>query len=128
MTRLPDAVRLQALHPFRELPAPPGFQKVWEKHFFACLHQLPIAQLVEPLALGPDDVQVPVASARALVQDHGRSLLIWIVGSDYPWLGHRLEQLGLVNEDTPGFESVENAMALLQAPAGAPAKGVTVAS
>jgi len=127
MVGIPDAVRLQATHPFRELPAPPGFQKVWEEPFFACLHPLPMAQLVEPLELGPDDVESAVGSARALVRGHGRSLLIWMVGSDQAWLGPRLEELGLVNEDTPGFESVENAMALLEAPAGAAAKGVTVA-
>ena len=108
MVAIPEAVRLQALHPFRELPAPPGFEKVWERHFFACLHPLPIAQLVEPSDLGPGDVESAVEGARALVREHGKSLLIWMVGADYAWLGPRLEQLGLVNEDTPGFEAVEN--------------------
>ena len=116
---IPEPVRRQALHPFRELPLPPGFTKVEREHLLGFLHPLPFAQAVEPRDLEQDDVEAAVEDARALVRDHGRSLLIWLVGPDYPWLGQRLEALGLVQEDTPGFESVENAMALLEAPAGA---------
>jgi hypothetical protein len=123
---IPEPVRLQALHPFRELPTPPGFKKVEREHFLAYLHPMPVAQVVEPRELDPDDIGAAVEGARAIVRDHGRSLLIWLVGPDYPWLGSRLEELGLGNRDTPGFESVENAMALVERPPGATPEDVEV--
>jgi GNAT superfamily N-acetyltransferase len=126
MTEIPDAVRRQALHPFRELPSVPGFERIDHGTFIAWLHAMPMAQLVEPLALSPDDVRAAVEEARAIVRAHGRSLLIWMIGSDQRRLGLELEQLGLVNADTPGFEAVENAMALLEPPAGATPTDVSV--
>ena len=45
-------------------------------------------------------------------------MLIWLVGPEHRWLGERLEELGLVNADTPGFEATENAMALTGPPLG----------
>jgi hypothetical protein len=60
------------------------------------------------------------------VREHGRSLLIWLLGPDHRRLGARLEAAGLVNTEAPGFEATENAMALLRRPAGEPAPDVQV--
>ncbi len=111
-------MRRQALDPFRELPAPPGFRKVERGHLLVVLHPLPFAQIVEPGDLGRDEVGAAVEEARTLVREHGRSLLIWLVGPEHRWLGELLEELGLVNADTPGFEATENAMALTERPLG----------
>ena len=89
---------------------------------------MPFAQLVEPHGLEPEHVREAVDDARVLVRDHGRSLLIWLVGPDYEWLGPQLEQLGLAHDDTPGFEAVENAMALVEPPKGDPPADVVVQS
>jgi hypothetical protein len=113
-----EGVRRQALHPFRELPAPPGFRKVERGGLLVILHPLPFAQVVEPGDLARDEVGAAVEEARMLVREHGRSLLIWLVGPDHRWLGERLGELGLVNTDTPGFEATENAMALTRRPVG----------
>ena len=119
-------VRQLALHPFRELPAPPGFRKVDRGRLLAVLHPLPFAQIVEPGELAEEQVGGAVEEARALVRGHGRSLLIWLVGPEHRWLGAKLESFGLVNADTPGFEAVENAMVLTQRPSGDPPAEVQV--
>ena len=111
-------MRRQALDPFRELPAPPGFEKVERGRLLAILHPLPFAQIVEPGDLARDEAGAAVEEARTLVREHGRSLLIWLVGPEHRWLGELLEELGLVNADTPGFEATENAMALTERPLG----------
>jgi hypothetical protein len=115
---VPEPVCRQALHPFRELPVPPGFEKVERGRFLVILHPLPFAQIVEPGDLAEDGVGAVVDETRSLVREHGRSLLIWLVGPEHRWLGQRLEELGLVNADTPGFEATENAMALTARPLG----------
>jgi hypothetical protein len=113
-----EAVRRQALNPFLELPLPPGFRRVEREHFTAFLHPRPFAQVIEPGTLRQDDVGSAVGDARSLVREHGRSLLIWLVGPDHRWVGPLLEEHGLANVDTPGFEAVENAMALVSTPTG----------
>jgi GNAT superfamily N-acetyltransferase len=118
IVEFPEGVLRQALHPFRVLPAPPGFQRVECGRFLAMLHPLPFAQIVEPGDLAPDEVGAAVEEARTVVREHSRSLLIWLVGPEHRWLGERLEELGLVNADTPGFEATENAMALTGPPPG----------
>ena len=105
---------------------PPGFEKVERGRFLVILHPLPFAQIVEPSDLARDEVGAAVEEARTLVREHGRSLLIWLVGPDHRWLGQRLEGLGLVNADTPGFEATENAMALTERPLGATPRDVEV--
>jgi hypothetical protein len=123
---MPESVRRQALHPFRELPTPPGWRKVDSGRFLAILHPLPFAQIVEPGELSEEEVAGAVEEARALVRKHGRSLLIWLLGPDHPRLGARLEAAGLVNTETPGFEATENAMALTRPPLGEPPTDVEV--
>jgi hypothetical protein len=123
---MPEPVRRQALHPFRELPTPPGWRKVDSRRFLAILHPLPFAQIVEPGELSEEEVGGAVEEARALVREHGRSLLIWLVGPEQRRLGERLEEFGLVNAETPGFEATENAMALTRRPLGEPPTDVEV--
>ena len=111
---IPEPVRRQALHPFRELPTPPGWRKVDRGRFLVVLHPLPFAQIVEPGELSEEEVAAAVEEARTLVREHGRSLLFWLLGPEHRRLGASLEALGLVNTDTPGFEQTENAMARQQ--------------
>jgi GNAT superfamily N-acetyltransferase len=104
------------MHSFWELPPIPGTAIVQRAHYRAFLHRMPIPQVVEPRSLGPDDVEAAVLDSHALVSRHGAKLLAWWTGVDHPWLGTKLEALGLRNEDASGFESVENAMALVEPP------------
>jgi hypothetical protein len=104
------------MHSFWELPPIPGTEIVEREHYRAFLHRLPIPQIVEPRTLGPEDVEAAVADSRALVRKHGAKLLAWWTGVEHPWLGMHLEACGLRNEDASGFESVENAMALIHPP------------
>ncbi len=85
----------------------------------AMLHQFPYAQPVEPRdGLTVSDLDAAIDEARTLVREHGREMLVWMTGPDHPWLADALAERGLRNEDCPGFESVENAMVLLDPPAG----------
>lgn len=127
MRTIPEAVRKQALHPFCILRPVPGWTVVDGAHVLAALHQLPYPQVVEPReGLTGADIDAAIGEARRLVREHGRDVLIWLVGPDQPWLAGALADRGLRNEDSPGFESVENAMALLNAPAGAASRDVEV--
>jgi GNAT superfamily N-acetyltransferase len=124
---IPEPVRRQALHPFLELPSPPGCFKVERGAFTAGLHPMPIAQVVDPGELEPAVVGAAIAEARAVVRAHGRSLLAWLVGPEHRWLGPELARHGLVHADTPGFEAIENAMALVRRPDANTPGGVVVA-
>ena len=127
MVNLPDSVRRQALHAFSTLPSMPGTTLVEGDYCFAALHPLPFPQAIEPRpGLVAVDVDAAIAEARELVRDHGREQLIWLTGPDHPWLAEALAERGLRNEDSPGFESVENAMALLHPPAGAAGENVEI--
>ena len=124
---IPDAVRRQALHAFLTLRRVPGWKVVEGAHVVAALHSLPYPQPIEPLdMLTEANVDAAVAEARALVREHGREVLIWVTGPDHPWLADALAQRGLRNEDSPGFESVENAMALIDTPAGGGGEDIEV--
>jgi hypothetical protein len=123
---IPANVRQQALHPFREVLLPVGWERVERENILVCLHPLPIAKIVEPVNVGPGEVDAAVADAHAILRERGSSLAVWWVAPEHAWLAGDLEQRGLVNGDTPGFEPVENAMALVEAPAGGGADGIVV--
>lgn len=124
---IPEAVRKQALHAFSILAAVPGWTVIEGTYVVAALHQLPFPQPVEPRAdLKESDVDAAISEARQLVREHGRDRLIWVAGPDHPWLADALAERGLRNQDSPGFESVENAMALINAPAGEGGEDVEV--
>ena len=112
------AVLALALHPFRELPTAPGIERVELDGVLCFFHPYPNAQPVEPLGLAADDVPAAVATARGAGRERGKRLQVWWIAPEDSGLGPALEREGLVNEDTPGFEAVENAMALVQPPAG----------
>lgn len=123
-----DGVRRQALHPFSALPPMPGWSLVEGLFVFAALHPLPYPQPIEPRhGLTVRDVDAATDEARALVREHGGEMLVWLTGPDHPWLGDALAQRGLRNEDCPSFEAVENAMALVDPPAGDGGEDVQVA-
>jgi hypothetical protein len=113
---VPRAVRELALHPFRELPPSPGFERIERDGYLLVLNPYPGAQVVEPIDVASEDVEKAVASTRKTARERGKSLLAWWVGPDRQDLEERLETAGLVHEDTPGFEAVENAMVLLEPP------------
>ena len=105
---------------------PVGWERVERESILVCLHPLPIAKIVEPLKVGPGNVEAAVDDARAIVRERGSSLVVWWVAPEHIAIGEHLEQLDLVNSDTPGFEPIENAMALVEAPAGDWAEGILV--
>lgn len=113
-----ESTREQALHPFRELPSPTGWKHIEGNYVTACLHPIPIAQIIEPKEIRQADIEPAVAEAREIVRESGSAVLIWWLDPDHAWLGEHLEGCGLVNEETPGFEATENAMALVQPPLG----------
>jgi hypothetical protein len=123
---IPANVRQQALHPFREVLLPVGWERVERESILICFHPLPIAKIVEPLNVGPGNVEAAVDDARTIVRERGNSLVVWWVAPEHTAIGEHLEQLGLVNSDTPGFEPIENAMALVETPAGDWAEGILV--
>jgi GNAT superfamily N-acetyltransferase len=125
---IPHDVRTQALHPFSTLPLLPGWRLVEGTHVFAALHPLPYPQPIEPRdGLTVTNVDAAIDEARTLVREHDREMLVWLAGPDHPWLADALARRGLRNEDSPGFESVENAMALVDPPASNGGEEVDVA-
>ena len=123
---IPAAVRRQALHPFQELLLPFGWKRVDGERVTVCFHSYPIAKVVEPTNVEPGDVDAAVAEAREIARVEGTDRLVWWVEPAYEWLGPELEQRGVLHEVTPGFELVENAMALVEPPSGKSSEGVTV--
>lgn len=113
---VPRAVRDLALHPFRELPPSPGSERVERDGYLLLLNPFPSAQIVEPVDVAPDDVAEAVESVRRLARERGKSLLAWWIGPEQRELEQPLETAGLVHQDTPGFEAVENAMVILEPP------------
>jgi GNAT superfamily N-acetyltransferase len=105
----------------------PGWKVAKGAHVVAALHPLPYPQPIEPRdSLTEANLDAALNEARALVREHGREVLLWLTGPDHSWLADALAQHGLRNEDSPGFESVENAMALIDTPAGNGGEGVEV--
>lgn len=113
---VPKAVLELALHPFRELPPAPSSERIERDGYLLLLNPYPSAQVVEPIDVSPEDVEAAVASAREIAGERGKSLLAWWLAPDRHHLEKRFEAAGLVHEDTPGFEAVENAMVLLEPP------------
>jgi GNAT superfamily N-acetyltransferase len=90
------------------------------------MNKFPGAQLVQPLDLRAEDVPETVEWSRAVAREHGKETLAWWLGPANDHLGEALEALGIANADTPGFEAVENALVLVEPPAGGPVDGVEV--
>jgi hypothetical protein len=112
------ALRALALHPFRELPASPGFERIERDGILLAFDPYPNAQIVEPLDLDVGAVPTAVAAARAAARQRGKQRLAWWIAPERDDLSPALEQEGLVNKDTPGYEAIENAMVLVDPPNG----------
>jgi ribosomal protein S18 acetylase RimI-like enzyme len=123
---IPEPVRRQAVHPFRELYTPPDVKLVDGPGFTIGVNKNRNAQVVVLNDDGPEDVAAAVEAARAIAREHDKQVLAWWVAPEYDRLRAPLEKLGLVNEDTPGFEAIENGMALVTPPTGEPVEGVDV--
>jgi GNAT superfamily N-acetyltransferase len=74
----------------------------------------------------PDDVPRIVEASREAARSRGKATVAWWVPPEDDDLAAPLEALGLVNEDTPGFEAIENAMALVAEPAVELAPGLEI--
>ena len=123
---IPEPVRRLAVHPFVELPRPPEIEVVELDGAVLGINPWPGAQIVSIVGDGPSDVAAAVDAARAVARDRGKDTLGWWVAPEHDFVAPELEAAGLVNEDTPGFEAIENAMVLLAAPAGGRVEGVEV--
>lgn len=123
---IPEPVRELAVYPFRVLPKPPDIERVPFDGAWASFNRWPNAQMVFLDGDGPSDVAAVVAGTRAAARARGKTTLAWWVPPENDALAPALEACGLVNEDTPGFEAVENAMALVEEPAAQIAPGLEV--
>jgi GNAT superfamily N-acetyltransferase len=123
---IPAEVRRLALDPFGELPTPRDVELVDLGGALLSLNAWPTAQVVRPVGVTPEGVAATVESARTVARDRGKQVLVWWVTSEHGDLVPALEDAGLVNADTPGFEAVENGMALVSPPAGQPADDVRI--
>ena len=90
------------------------------------VNRWPTAQIVSMRDGGPADVAATVTAARAAGRERGKTILAWWVPPDQDHVAPALEAAGLVNQDTPGFEAIENALALLGPPRGDSVDGVEV--
>lgn len=123
----PEEVRRLAVDPFGELPTPRENELVEVDGAILNINPWPTAQIVRPVGAGPADVAATVEAARDAARERGKPTLAWWITSEYHGLSPALEEAGLVHTDTPGFEAVENGMALLSPPTRKPADDVQVA-
>jgi GNAT superfamily N-acetyltransferase len=120
-------VRRLAVDPFGELPTPRENELVELDGAIVTINPWPTAQIVRPVGAGPADVAATVEAARDAARERGKPTLAWWITSEHAGLSSVLEEAGLANTDTPGFEAVENGMALLSPPTRAPSEDVHVA-
>jgi GNAT superfamily N-acetyltransferase len=123
---VPEPVRRLALNPFHELPVPPEVERIELDGAFVHVDPWPAAQIVGVRGAGPADVAATVEAARAIARERGKTILAWWLPPELAHLAAALETAGLVNEDTPGLEATENALALVEPPAGGAVDGVEV--
>ena len=119
-------MRRLALRPFHELPRSPDVEKVELDGAFIALNRWPGAQVVGIREDGPSEVAGTVEAARAVARERGKTILAWWVPPDQDHFASALEAAGLENQDTPGFEAVENALALVDPLLGGHVDGVEV--
>jgi GNAT superfamily N-acetyltransferase len=122
----PDAVREQAVNPWQALPPPPDVELVAIDGATIGFNRLPTAQIIRTDGARPTHPAPAVEAARSAARERGKATLAWWVTPEHDALVPAFESLGLRNADTPGFEAVENAMALVAPPAGEPAGDVDV--
>lgn len=123
---LPEDVRRLAVNPWGELPTPREVELVDLGGAILAINPWPGAQVVRPVGLVPSDVAATVEAARAVARERDKHVLAWWITKEHDGLAPALEAAGLVNEDTPGFEAVENGLALTSPPTGQPAEHVRI--
>jgi GNAT superfamily N-acetyltransferase len=123
---IPDAVRRLAEHPILELPISPSLERIEQAGVVIVVTPFPIAQMIEPVDLALDDVESAVRATRAIGRERGKTVLGWWILPEHDAYVSHLETLGLVNDDSAGFEAIENAMALVTPPQVALGEGVEV--
>ncbi|HEY7422204.1 MAG TPA: hypothetical protein VH541_09345 [Gaiellaceae bacterium] len=124
--QISDAVRRLALDPFGELPTPQEVELVELDGAVLGINPWPAAQIVRPVGIEARQVAATVNQTRAAARERGKRVLAWWITSEYDGLVAALEGAGLVNADTPGFEAVENGMALVSPPTGRAAEDVQI--
>ncbi|HEV2592049.1 MAG TPA: GNAT family N-acetyltransferase [Gaiellaceae bacterium] len=125
MTKIPDAVRRQALHPFFELPTPKNTKTFPLDGAVMTVNPYPSAQMALPTTVDAD-VPALVEQTRAIAREHGKTAIAWWVAPEHDALAPAFEAVGITNRDTPGYEAIENAMALVAEPPGGRPAGVEV--
>lgn len=123
---LPADVRRLALDPFGELPTPREVELIELGGAVVGINPWPGAQIVRPVGLRPSGVAATVEAARAVARERDKRVLAWWITSEHDELAPALEAARLENRDTPGFEAVENALALTSTPTGQPAEHVRI--
>lgn len=123
---IPEPVRELAVYPFRRLRKPPDVERVPFDGAWASFNRWPSAQMVFLEGDGPADVPAVVDAIRAAARTRGKQTLAWWIPPENDNLAPALEACGLANEDTPGFEAIENAMALVEEPAAEIAPGLEI--
>jgi GNAT superfamily N-acetyltransferase len=123
---IPEEVRRLAVDPFGELPKSRDVEVVELDGAVLSINPWPTAQIVRPVGVTPEGVAATVEAARAVGREHGKQVLVWWITSEHDGLVPALEAAGLVNADTPGYEAVENGMALVAPPTGELAHGVRI--
>jgi GNAT superfamily N-acetyltransferase len=114
------------MDPFGMLPTPPDVELVALESAEVAFNPWPSAQIVRPLGDGPADVAAVVEAARAAARERGKTVLAWLITREHDHLVPALEAAGIANADTPGFEAIENALALVSPPPGSRADGVEI--
>ena len=115
---IPANVRRQAVQPWTYLPPPPELELVDIGGATVGFMPWPIAQMIRVDGEGPADVTAAVEAARDAARQRGKEILGWWIAPEHDHLAEKLERCGLVNDDTPGFEAIENAMVLVAPPPG----------
>lgn len=123
---LPEDVRRLAVDPFGELPTPREVELVDLDGAVVGINPWPGAQIVRPVGVSPSGVAATVERARAVARERGKHILAWWITHEHDELAPALEAVGVVNSDTPGFEAIENGMALTSPPTGRPAEHVRI--
>ena len=123
---IPEAVRRLAEHSYRELPFLSSAAWIEQEGVVMVVMPYPTPQIVHPVSLAVDDVEAAVEAMRAIGREHGKTVLGWWIAPEHDAFVSQLEALGLVNEDTGGYEAVENVMALVTPPPLLAGDGVEV--
>jgi GNAT superfamily N-acetyltransferase len=111
-----EEIRRLAEHPTIELPVPPSWERIEQDGVVMVVTPFPLAQIVDPVDLALEDIEAVVEAMRAIGRERGKTVLGWWIAPEHDAYAPYLEALGLVNEDSPGFEAIENAMALVTPP------------